>query len=138
MVAMARSGDATEYLNATRPNYEIYRYIGTHNLAQVMQPFDNGGILYASAYNNGQKNRWVLPFFALPKDKADAEAFLARSNIHYYIRPQKLEPSQIERLGPEGIALALQLMDGLKARSRLVLRDQFGTSLYEILPKAST
>jgi hypothetical protein len=130
--ALSRSGDPEKYLNASRPDYEIYRYIGRHNLGQVFQPYDNGAILYASAYNDGQPNRWILPYQTMPARIEDMDAFLASNHIRYFVRASSLSPVAAERLGLDHVALADRIVRSLEPHSRLVIADRFGNSLYEI------
>lgn len=136
LVALTTSGDPQDYLNQTRPDYEIYRYIGRHNLARVFQPFDNGGALYASAYNDGEANSWLVRFDRMPASLAEADAFIAREHIRYFVQPKRLNASEVERLGPGHVALARQIIEKLKPNARLLLRDHFGDELYEISPDA--
>jgi len=135
LTAMTRTGDPEKYLDATRPDYEIYRYIGRHQLAQVFQPYDNGAIYYASAYNDGRPNRWILDYRTMPAPGEEAQAFLARNHVHYFIQPFSLTPVEVERLGPDHIALANRIVAELKPNSRLVTADRFGNRLYEIVPQ---
>jgi hypothetical protein len=135
LVAMTRTGDPEGYLNETREEFQLYRYIGRHDLAQVFQPYDNGGTLYASAYNDGQPNRWLLQYTTMPDSLAQADAFIAHQHIRYFIL-KRLNPVSVERLGPAHVALADQIVARLKPQSRLLLRDRFGVELYEILPGA--
>jgi hypothetical protein len=132
---MTQSGDPEQYLSATREEFELYRYIGRHDLARVFQPYDNGGTLYASAYNDGKPNRWLVHFTMMPASLADADAFIAREHIRYFIH-KPLDPTDVERLGPAHVALADQIVARLKPHSRLLLRDPFGEELYELLPGA--
>jgi len=136
LTALTRSGDPEKYLDATRPDYELYRYIGRHQLSQVFQPYDNGATLYASAYNDGQPNRWILHYRTMPARIEDADAFLARNHVRYFVQPSPLNPVAVERLGPDHVALADRMIAELKPHSRLLIADSFGNRLYEILPEA--
>jgi hypothetical protein len=135
LVALTQTGDPEGYLSETREEFQLYRYIGRHDLARVFQPYDNGGTLYASAYNDGQPNRWLVHFTTMPGNLAQADAFIARQHIRYFIH-KPLDPTAVERLGPAHVALADQIVARLKPQSRLLLRDRFGEELYEILPGA--
>jgi hypothetical protein len=136
LTALTRSGDPEKYLDATRPDYELYRYIGRHQLSQVLQPYDNGATFYASAYNDGQPNRWILHYRTMPARIADTGAFLARNHVRYFIQPSALNAVEVERLGPDHVALANRMIAELKPHSRLLIADSFGNRLYEILPEA--
>jgi hypothetical protein len=135
VTALTRTGDPERYLSQTREEFELYRYIGRHNLARVFQPYDNGGTLFVSAYNDGQDNRWLVHFTMMPASLAQADAFIARQRIRYFIR-KPLDPTDVERLGPAHVALADAMIARLKPHARLLLRDRFGEELYEILPGA--
>jgi hypothetical protein len=137
LVALTRSGDPEKYLNDTRPDYQIYRYIGRHDLARVFQPFDDGGVMYASAYNDGEPNRWMMDYRTMPARLEDVDAFLARNKIRYFIQASSLSKVEVERLGPDHVALADRMIGVLKPRSQLVISDRFGNRLYEIRPEAS-
>ena len=125
-----------QYLSQNRPGYRLYRYIGEHNLAHVLAPFDNGGIFDASSYNGGHANVWVLYYQLLPPDPGQTDAFIAHNDIHYFVDREPIKPLDVERLGASQVALAKAVIDQLKSHSRLLLRDG-DMSLYEILPQES-
>jgi len=137
LIALTHSGDPENYLNDVRPDYQIYRYIGRHDLGRVFQPFDNGSAFYASAYNDGQPNRWILDYRMMPVGLEDTDAFLARNKVHYFVQPSSLTPVEVQRLGPDRMALADRMIEKLKPRSQLVISDRFGSRLYEIRPETS-
>jgi hypothetical protein len=130
--ALIRPGDPEQYLNATRPDYEIYRYIGRHQLGQVFQPYDNGATMYVSAYNDGQPNRWILPYQTMPVRLEDADAFLATNHVRYFVQASPLTPLAAERLGLDHVTLADRIIRNLKPHSYLIIADRFGNELYEI------
>lgn len=132
LTALTRSGDPEKYLNATRLDYELYRYIGHHQLGQVFQPYDSGATFYASAYNDGRPNRWILPYRNMPARIEEAKVFLARNHVRYFVQRAHLNAVEVERLGPEHVALADRIIADLKPRARLVIADSFGNRLYEI------
>jgi len=130
--ALFRPGDPEQYLNTTRPGYEIYHFIGRHQLGQVFQPFDNGATMYVSAYNEGLPNRWILYYRDMPARLDNADAFLAQNHVRYFVQWHKLNSTETERLGPDHVALANRIVAALKPHSRLMLADRFGNELYEI------
>jgi hypothetical protein len=135
-VALVKSGRMNQYLSATKPGYAMYLYIGEHNLGHVLQPFDNGATSYASAYNGGHANDWIVPYNLLPDGVAGTDAFLARYDIHYFINRSDLDPTAVEHLGGSSrIAFAKAMIASLKQHSRLVFQDGSGMSLYQILPE---
>jgi hypothetical protein len=122
------------YLENNRPGYSLYHYIGEHNLAQVLQPFDNGGTFDASSYNGGRANVWVLYYQMLPANLAQTDDFIAHNGVHYFVDREPMQPIDVERLGAAHVALAKAVIGKLKPRSRLILRDG-DMSLYEIRPQ---
>lgn len=136
LFALTRSGDPDEYLRTTRPGYALYRYIHERHLAYVLQPYDNGGYYYVSAYNGGAPDTSVLVWNDMPATADDLRNFLARKKVHYFIKPDRIT-STIEMLGTKHVALANQITAKLQRRSRLLLTDGFGNDLYEIGPEAT-
>lgn len=120
------------YLAETRPHYTLYRYIGQHDLKMVMQPFDNGGTFYASSYNGGRSNEWVLYFRALPPDVSQIDRFVAQNGIRYFVDLDPVQPIDAERMGAAHVVLAKAVIGHLKTHARLILRDG-DMYLYEIL-----
>ena len=135
-MALMLPGRMDQYLALNRPGYPLYRYIGEHNLAHVLQPFDNGGAFDASSYNDGRENVWVLPYQMLPLNLAVADAFILKNDVHYFVDREPVKPLDVERLGSAHVALAKAVISQLKPHSRLLLRDG-DMSLYEILPQDS-
>jgi hypothetical protein len=125
------SGELDTYLAKTRPGFEIYRFIGDHDLRSVMQPFDNGAWFYQSAYNGGHNGNWIYPWYQLPAKPADYNEFLRSNDIKYFIY-RELQPLETERLGPKHVELANALIRQLLPRSHRILIDPFGWELYAI------
>ena len=121
-----------QWLAATRPGYTMYHYIGEHNLAHVLQPFDNGALYYASAYNGGQPNNWVLASNVLPVNPADTKDFLHWSDVHYFILPAQISALDRERLTPAHVAHAEDVLAILRPHGKLIYKDNNGWSLYRI------
>lgn len=126
------SGELDTYLAKTRRGFEIYRFIGDHDLRSVMQPFDNGAWFYQSAYNGGRNGNWILPWYRLPQGREDFDNFLRSNNVRYFVYQASLEPLEIERLGPERVKIAYDLFRELLPRSQRILVDPFGWELYAI------
>jgi hypothetical protein len=125
------------YLLKTQEGYEIYRYIGDHDLRKVLQPFDNGAGHYQVAYNGGKNGDWLHRWSDLPATPADFVAFLRNNKIRYFVHSPSLPPLQAERLGqgsnnPRHAEMAYDLMRYLLPGSRLLLTDSFGWELREI------
>lgn len=133
--AMLTSGGMDHYLAETKPGYAMYRYIGEHNLSRVLQPFDNGAVFYASAFNGGHPNDWMLPYAVLPDDPADTDMFIVRNNVHYFIVEPGLDATDMERLGgADRVALARAVIARLTPHSAMIFNDGLGMSLFQILP----
>jgi hypothetical protein len=130
--AVDKPGGLEVYLARTRPGYEIYRFIGDHNLKTVLQPFDNGAWAYQAAYNGGRNGNWILPWYRLPAERADFDNFLRTNDIKYFIYRASLDPIEIERLGPEHVQMAYALFGQILPRSRRILVDPFGWELYAL------
>ena len=122
------------YLAKSRPGFSLYRYIGRHDLKKVLQPFDNGGMFDASSYNGGHSNDWVLDFRLLPATAAQTDSFVVQNGIHYFVDREPVKPIDIERMGPDHIALAKAVIARLKLHARLILRDD-DMYLYAIQPR---
>jgi hypothetical protein len=138
--AVLQPGGFEKYLLATREGYEIYRYIGEHDLRVVLQPFDNGAILYKSAYNEGRDGGSILKWNVLPKDSSEFDAFIRKNQIRYFIYHQSLPPGRAKDLAygsgnPHHAEIANELMDYLLPESRLLLKDHFGWELREVAPE---
>jgi hypothetical protein len=130
-------GGFQAYLLRTQEGYQIYRYIGDHDLRMVLQPFDNGAGLYQVAYNDGRDGDWLHRWSDLPATPADFDAFLRNNKIRYFVHRPSLLPLQAERLGegsnnPRHAEMAYDLMRYLLPGSRLLLTDSFGWELREI------
>ena len=120
--------------------YEIYRYIGEHDLRVVLQPFDNGAGFYQAAFNGGKNGDWILPYYRLPKDSAEFDTFIRNNNVRYFVFRKSLPPLNAERLGegsgnPRHAEIAYELMGYLLPGSRLLLTDHLGWELREIAPE---
>lgn len=125
------------YLVRFHEGYEIYRYIGDHDLRKVLQPFDNGAGYYQVAYNGGKNGDWLHRWSDLPADPADFDTFLSNNKIRYFVHRPSLSPLQVERLGegssnPRHAEMAYDLVRYLLPGSRLLLTDSFGWELREI------
>jgi hypothetical protein len=121
-----------DYLATRREGYAIYRYIAAHDLRVVFQPFDNGAVDYAPAYNGGRDGKWILPWRTLPADGETIEQFLSRNYIGYFIYRPSLKDVEIDRFGQDHVDRGKRVFAALLPRSRLLLTDSFGWSLYEI------
>jgi hypothetical protein len=138
--SVLQPGGLGGYLSRSLEGYEIYRYIGDHDLRMVLQPFDNGADFYQAAYNEGRKGHWMFPWHSLPKDSSEFSAFIRNNNIHYFVYRKSLPPLNVERLGegsnnPRHAEIAYELMSYLLPGSRLLLTDHFGWELREIAPE---
>jgi hypothetical protein len=125
------------YMAKTRPGYAIYRYIGEHNLAQVLQPFDNGAIHYVSAYNGGLPNRWILPSAVLPPDLASLDDFVRKNDIRYFIYQRNLKPEDKERFGSAHMQMANAATAEMLKHAHLLMADGKGMELYALNSKTS-
>jgi hypothetical protein len=121
-----------DYLSARRQGYALYRYIAVHNLRTVFQPFDNGAVDYAAAYNGGRNGEWLLHYRNLPKNKDDVASFIKDNNIRYFIYRKDLLPIEIERFGQSHVDMARAVFDLLLPNALLIKTDAFGWSLYEV------
>jgi hypothetical protein len=133
VAALIYPGKLDAYLAAHRPGYALYRYIGDHNLAHVLQSFDDGGTQYASAYNGGHSNDWVLPYRDLPASAADTDDFIKKNGIHYFVDRQPISSVDLETFGPDNVLLAKAVIARLKTHARLIAKFDQGMSLYEIM-----
>jgi len=122
------------FLSKTREGFEIYRYIGDHDLKMVWQPFDNGAWFYQSAYND-RTGHWILPWHVMPGSEAEFGKFLRDKNIRYVVF-REVQDYTAERLGYKHVEYSYQLIRPLIAKSRRLLVDPFGWELYEIDPAA--
>jgi hypothetical protein len=125
------------YLLRSQEGYQIYRYIGDHDLRKVLQPLDNGAGVYQTAYNDGRNGDWLIPWHSLPAKPADFDDYLSRNKIRYFVYRPALLPLNAERLGqgsnnPRHAEMAYDLMRYLLPGSRLILTDSFGWELREI------
>jgi hypothetical protein len=120
------------FLSKTREGYEIYRYIGDHDLKMVWQPFDNGAWYYQSAYN-GRTGNWILPWHVMPDSETELGRFLCDKKIRYVVF-REVQDYTAERLGYKHVEYSYQLIRPLIAKSRRLLVDPFGWELYEIDP----
>lgn len=137
-VAMGRSS-IDDYLSARREGYMLYRHIAQYNLRTVLQPFDNGAGPYAAAYNGGRDGGWLLQYTTLPSDMSHLAAFLAENDIHYFIYRPGVKDIEIDRFGQAHVDMAKAVLAALLPRSRPLMTDPFGWTLYEIVdPPAQT
>jgi hypothetical protein len=121
-----------EYLSSRREGYAIYRYIAQHDLRMVFQPLDNGAVSSVPAYNGGRDGHWILPFNAMPTDPIGTDKFVDENHIRFFIYRPWLDPVAIDRLGADHVASAYRVFEKLLPKSRLLMADPFGWSLYEI------
>jgi hypothetical protein len=138
--AVLKPGGLDDYLSRSLEGYEIYRYIGDHDLRMVLQPFDNGAGFYQAAYNGGRDGEWMFPWYKLPKAASEFDQFLRSNQIRYFVYRKSLQPLQVERFGegsgnPRHAEIAYELMRYLLPDSRLILTDHFGWELREIAPE---
>jgi len=135
--AVRQPGGLNAYLNKAREGYQIYRYVGDHNLRVVLQPFDNGADFYQVAYNDGKKGNWLFPWHTLPRSPAEYDEFIQKNNIRYFVYRPTLAPLNVERLGegsgnPKHAEMSYDLEKYLMPGSRVILTDPFGWELREI------
>ena len=121
-----------EYLSSRREGYAIYRYIAQHDLRMVFQPFDGSASSYAPAYNGGRDGHWIVPYRTLPTDPVATDEFINENHIRFFIYRPSVGPLEIDRLGADHVALAYQVFKKLLPKSRLLMIDPFGWSLYEV------
>jgi hypothetical protein len=136
--AARQPGGLNAYLVKNLEGYEIYRYIGDHDLRQVLQPFDNGAGYYQVAFNDGKNGDWLVPWYMLPTNPSEYEDFLRSKNVRYFVY-RTLQPLHVERLGqgsnnPRHAEMAYELMRYIMPGSKLILTDPFGWELREIAP----
>jgi hypothetical protein len=129
-------GGLDAYLVRTRPGYEIYRYIGDHDLRMVLQPFDNAGF-FQIAYNGGKNGNWLFPWYVLPAKPDEFDAYLRNNGIRYFVYCPTMDPSQVQLLGngsynPRHAEIVYDLMRYILPGSRLILTDSFGWELREM------
>jgi hypothetical protein len=130
-------GGLDAYMKRTREGYEIYRYIGQHDLHTVLQPFDNGAGFYQAAYNGGKDGNWILPWYRLPTKESEFDQFLRDNSIKYFVYVPSLPAVQIERLAsgsndPKHTEMAYALMRYMIPNSHLIMTDPFGWELREL------
>jgi hypothetical protein len=130
-IMLGRSSVA-DYLATRREGYAIYRRIAEQDLRVVWQPFDNGAIENAAAYNGGRDGHWLLHYRVLPADAASLDAFLRQHDIRYFVYRPNLSATEIDRLGQAHVDRAHAAMRTLLPRSRRLLSDPFGWELYAI------
>ena len=68
----------------------------------------------------------------MPADIAHSDEFIRENHIRYFVFRSSVTPTEIDRLGKEHVDLAYQIYNELLPRSRLLMTDPFGWSLYEI------
>jgi hypothetical protein len=136
-VATLQPGGLDEYLPRNIEGYQIYRYIGAHDLKVVLQPFDVGATFYPSAYNGGRKGDWILPWSVLPKDPSEYDQFIQARGIRYFVYCPSMTPLLAHRLdvggnNPRHVEMAYHFMHYLLPKSRPILTDAFGWELRQI------
>ena len=135
--AVVQTGGIDTYLDARRPGYKIYRYIARNNLRTVLQPFDRAAPSYAAGYNGGQDGEWILYFNILPAAGDDIDVFLKTYQVRYFISRPPFTQEEMEYIGQPHAEIAFDLVARLIPRSRLLLTDAFGWSLYQITEAAN-
>jgi hypothetical protein len=136
-VATLQPGGLDAQLPKNIEGYQVYRYIGEHDLKMVLQPFDVGATYYPSAYNGGRQGEWILPWSELPKDPSEYDQFLQARNVRYFIYSPSITPLLAHRLNvggnnPRHVETAYQFMHYLLPKSRPILTDSFGWELRQI------
>jgi len=136
-VATLQPNGLDESLSRNIGGYQIYRYIGEHDLKIVLQPFDIGASFYPSAYTGGRQGEWILPWSELPKDPSDYDRFIQARGLRYFVYCPSITPLLAHRLdgggdNPRHVEMAYQFMRYLLPKSRLILTDAFGWELREI------
>jgi hypothetical protein len=126
-----------DYLSERQSGYAIYRYIAVHDLHTVFQPYDNGAIEYATAYNGGRDGKWLLFWRDLPKDKSDVTRFVTENNIRYFVyrdifKSGTQAPIEVEWFGQSHVDLAQAVFDQLMPHAVLLMSDKYGWSLYQV------
>ena len=130
MYAM-RPGGVDQYLELTRPGYVLYHHIAINNLRRVYQPYDNGARVYTVAYNGGRDGDWFVEIGETPRQLNSVQTFIKDKEIRYFIVRDDLLPIEIERLGPERLAVAARVIDTLKPGAELLVQDSRGWKLYK-------
>jgi hypothetical protein len=130
-------GGLEAYLVRSRPGYEIYRYIGVHDLRMVLQPFDNGAGFFQAAYNDGKGGNWLVPWYSLPATRDEFDVFLHDNRIRYFVYCPAMDPAQMQILSngsynPRYAETVYELMRYILPGSRLILADSFGWELREL------
>jgi len=137
--ASLQPGGLQAYLTRNLQGYEIYRYIGDHDLRTVLHPFDNGSYFYEIAYNDGKNGDWMVPWRKLPANADEFDGYLRDGKVRYFVHYPSVPPLIAERLNegannPRHTQIASQLIGYLMPGSRLILTDRFGWELREISP----
>jgi hypothetical protein len=130
------AGELDLYLEKNLKGFQIYRFIGTHDLRTVLAPFDNGVGFFQTVYNNGRDGQWILPWYRLPRRESEFDEFVKTNNINYFVYRASLDPIEAERLdeaaGDRHVATAYELLSHLLPISHPILTDQFGWVLYAV------
>jgi hypothetical protein len=130
------AGELDTFLAQNLHGYQIYRFIGTHDLRMVLVPFDNGAGFYQAAYNGGRDGRWIVPWYRIPQHTDNVDEFLRSNDIRYFVYRASLDPFEIERLNlaanADHVGLAYELFRHLLPTSHPILVDPFGWTLYAI------
>jgi hypothetical protein len=120
------------YMSDIFPHYEIYKFIADNHLRQVLNPFDNGSILYMKYIIPGRKSDDVfLPWYQMIASKKELSEFLFRNKVKYFVR-LSLPPIAIERLGKKHTDMTAFLVDTLIPRSEMIYSDELGNQLFKI------
>jgi hypothetical protein len=137
--ASLQPGGLQAYLTKNLQGYEIYRYIGEHDLRMVLQPYDNGSYYYQIAYNGGKSGDRMIPWHTLPAKSDEFDDYVRSRGIRYFVTYPAMPPLIAERLdqgagNPRHTQIANELTAYLMPGSRLILTDRFGWELREISP----
>jgi hypothetical protein len=137
-VAAVQPDGIRNYLAHTREGYEVYRYIGEHDLRMVLQPYDNGSSWYQVIYSGKEGDRMV-PWRHLPSGPVQYDDFLRNNEIRYFVYCPTMDPVHVHDLGngagnPRHDENTYDLMRYLLPGSRLILTDPFGWELREMSP----
>jgi hypothetical protein len=131
VATLATGGSLDDYLARRWPGHAIYVYADRHRLQGVLQPFEADAGMRAALYNDGRAGAFVGAE-ELPQDAAAIPAFLAAKNVRYFIAQPEVYPPGARKPTAEEVARARRVIEALKPRSRAVLTDPFGWTLYEI------
>jgi len=83
------------------------------------------------AYNGGRDGDWFVEIGETPRQLNSVQTFIKDKEIRYFIVRDDLLPIEIERLGPERLAVAARVIDTLKPGAELLVQDSRGWKLYK-------